>query len=188
LSQPANFYPISLRVPGKLNVAGMGFPGAPFVIQGQNERIAWGSTVHPMDVTDIYQEQIVPESTSPSGLATMYLGNKENVLAIPVRFQMWTPGAGLSVAPASLGLPPATLIVPRHGPVLQLDTAKGTAVTVQYVGFYPTHELNAFRLIDQAKNVDEFKAALQYFDVGSQNFAYGDVDGNIAYFTSGEMP
>ena len=35
---------------------------------------------------------------------------------------------------------------------------------------------------------EEFKAALQYFDVGSQNFAYADVDGNIAYFTSGEMP
>ena len=66
-SEPANFYPVSIRVPGKLNVAGMSFPGAPFVISGQNERIAWGSTVHPMDVTDLYQEQFVPDATSPSG-------------------------------------------------------------------------------------------------------------------------
>ena len=187
-SEPANFYPISIRVPGKLNVAGMGFPGTPFVIQGQNERIAWGSTVHPMDVTDLYQEQLVPEPTSPSGLASIYLGKKENVLAVPQLYRINTPGSGLTSAPAALGLPPATLIVPRHGPVLQLDPITGVAVTVQYAGFYPTHELEAFMLIDQARNVDDFKAALQYFDVGSQNFAYADVDGNIAYFTSGEMP
>ena len=30
--------------------------------------------------------------------------------------------------------------------------------------------------------------ALQRLDVGSQNFVYGDVDGNIAYFTTGEIP
>ena len=188
LSEPPNFYPISIRVPGKLNVAGMGFPGAPFVIQGQNERIAWGSTVHPMDVTDLYQEQFVPEPTSPSGLASIYLGKKENVIPIPETYRIWTPGSGLSTVPAAAGLPAATLMVPRHGPVLSFDKASGVAVTVQYAGFYPTHELEAFMLINQAKNVDDFKAALQYFDVGSQNFVYGDVDGNIAYLTSGEMP
>ena len=186
-SEPPNFYPISIRVPGKLNVAGMGFPGVPFVIQGQNERIAWGSTVHPMDVTDLYQEQIVPESTSPSGLATMYLGKKENVIPIPQQYRVWTPGSGLSTVPSSPATA-ATLIVPRHGPILSLDMNAGTAISVQYVGFYPTHETEAFMLIDQAKSVDDFKNAIQFFDVGSQNFAYADVDGNIAYFTSGEMP
>ncbi len=187
-SAPPNFYPISIRVPGKLNVAGMGFPGTPFVIQGQNERIAWGSTVNPMDVTDIYLEQVVPESTSPSGLATMFQGKKENIIPIPEQYRVWTPGSGLSTVPTAAGVPPATLIVPRHGPVLQLDSKNGIAITVQYTGFYPTHELEAFLLIDRARNVDDFKAALQYFDFGSQNFAYADVDGNIAYFTSGELP
>jgi penicillin amidase len=188
LVEPPNFYPISIRVPGKLNVAGMGFPGAPLVISGQNERIAWGSTVHPMDVTDLYQEQLVPEPTSPSGLASLYLGKKENVVPIPQTYQIWTPGVGLSTAPASLGLPAATLIVPRHGPILQADKNTGVAISVQYAGFYPTHELEAFLMINLAKNLDDFKAALQLFDVGSQNFVYGDVDGNIAYLTSGEMP
>lgn len=187
LSEPPNFYPISIRVPGKLNVAGMGFPGAPFVIQGQNERIAWGSTVNPMDVTDIYQEQLVPDATSPSGFSSMYLGTKETVLAIPETFRMNVPGSGLKPAPAN-SVPAATLIIPRHGPIIDFDSKSGTAVSVQYAGFYPTHELEAFLFIDQAKNADDFKAALQYFDVGTQNFAYADVDGNIGYFTSGEMP
>jgi penicillin G amidase len=188
LTTPPNFYPISLRVPGKLNVAGMGFPGAPFVIQGENERIAWGSTVNPMDVTDIYQEQLVPDSTSPSGFSSIFQGKKENVLAIPQSFRVNNFAGGMTTVAPSAAVPPATLVVPRHGPILQLDTKSGVAVSVQYTGLYPTHELFAFLLIDQAKNVDDFKNALQYFDVGSQNFAYADVDGNIAYFTSAEMP
>jgi penicillin amidase len=43
-------------------------------------------------------------------------------------------------------------------------------------------------LINRAKNLGEFKTALQYFDFGSQNFVYGDDRGNIAYFTTGELP
>jgi penicillin G amidase len=29
---------------------------------------------------------------------------------------------------------------------------------------------------------------VQFFDTGSFNFAYGDIEGNIAYLTSGEVP
>ncbi|MGZ4777986.1 MAG: penicillin acylase family protein [Thermoanaerobaculia bacterium] len=191
LVTPSTFYPISLHS-GKTNVAGMGFPGAPFVIQGQNERIAWGSTVHPMDVTDIYQEQLVPSPTSPSGFASVYKNGFEPVIPIPQTYRINNAGNGikddLTVVTPSATVPPATLIVPRHGPIIQLNQTTGAALSIQYTGLYATHELEAFMFIDDASNVDEFKAALQYFDVGSQNFAYADIDGNIAYFTSAEMP
>jgi penicillin amidase len=192
LGAPPNFYPIALRVPGRLNVAGMGFPGAPFVIQGQNERIAWGSTVHPMDVTDMYQEQLIPDATSPSGFASIYKGAKEAVMAIPQAFRVNNLGNGVpndlrTMAP-SASVPQATLIVPRHGPIVQLDSSTGAAISIQYVGFHATQELEAFMRINEARNYDEFRTALQYFDFGSQNFAYADVEGNIAYFTSGELP
>ncbi|MGH8572007.1 MAG: penicillin acylase family protein, partial [Gammaproteobacteria bacterium] len=39
-----------------------------------------------------------------------------------------------------------------------------------------------------AGTLAEFQQGLQYFDVSSQNWAYADVDGNIAYWTSGELP
>lgn len=191
LVTPTTFYPISLHA-GTTNVSGMGFPGAPFVIQGQNTRIAWGSTVHPMDVTDYYQETLVPDATSPSGLSTIYKGAKEAVVPIPQVFRINNIGNGISddliTLPASGSIPPATLIVPRHGPIVSLDAKNGVAISVQYTGLYPTHELEAFMLLDDARNVDEFKAGLQLFDVGSQNFAYADIDGNIAYLTSAEMP
>lgn len=191
LTAPPTFYPISLHA-GKTNVTGVGFPGAPFVIQGQNERIAWGSTVNPMDVTDLFQEQIVPDATSPSGLSSIYKGAKEKIIPIPEPYRVNTLGNGinddLKTIPPSDSIPPATLMVPRHGPVIQFDAKSGIAITLQCSAFYPSHELEAFMLIDDAQSVDDFKAALQFFDVGSQNFAYADVDGNIAYFTSGEMP
>jgi len=192
LATPATFYPIALRVPGRFNVAGMGFPGAPFVIQGQNDRIAWGSTVHPMDVTDLYQEQLVPDAASPSGFSSMYKGAKEIVVPIPETFRANAMGNGvandLTTLTAAQGVPPATLMISRHGPIIQLDRTTGVALSVQYAGFAATHELEAFMLINQARNLDDFRAALQFFDVGSQNFAYADVEGNIAYFTSGELP
>jgi penicillin amidase len=48
--------------------------------------------------------------------------------------------------------------------------------------------LDAFRGFLRAYDVESFRDAVQFFDVGSQNFGYADVDGDIAYFTSAEMP
>ena len=73
LGQPSTFYPIALTAPG-MDVIGEGFAGAPGVIIGHNHFIAWGATTNPMDVTDMYQEKVVQDPTSPSGLSTTYLG------------------------------------------------------------------------------------------------------------------
>src|SRR5206468_2296625 len=37
-------------------------------------------------------------------------------------------------------------------------------------------------------NWDQFRQALSYWDVPSQNFVYADVDGNIGYQTPGRIP
>ena len=41
-----------------MNVSGVGFPGAPGVILGQNENITWGATTNPMDVSDVFQDKL----------------------------------------------------------------------------------------------------------------------------------
>jgi penicillin amidase len=191
LSTPSTFYPIALRS-DRMDVQGEGFAGTPYIILGQNRRIAWGATTNPMDVTDTYVEQIRPDPTSPSGLSTMYQGALEHVQAIPETFRYNARGVGRhdDVVTATSGVPAATLIVPRrnNGPIISLDRASGVALSVQYTGFSATRELDTFRLFDEAKNLDDFQQALTYFDVGSQNWAYTDVDGHIAYVTSAEMP
>lgn len=193
LDTPSTFYPLQLTGDG-LDVSGESFPGSPGIVQGQNARIAWGSTVNPLDVTDVYSEQVVSDSASPSGFSTLYEGSNEPIKAIPQVYFANDPASGedddLTLVPPSDDVPPVTLIVPRrnNGPILEFDPQAGTALSVQYTGFSGTRELDAFLAINDAAGLEDFQTALQYFDVGSQNFAYADVDGNIAYLTSAELP
>jgi penicillin amidase len=63
LDSPSTFYELHLvvgddPVDGPLNVSGVGFPGVPGVILGQNEHISWGATTNPMDVTDLFFDEL----------------------------------------------------------------------------------------------------------------------------------
>lgn len=192
LGEPSTFYPIGLKSPG-MDVEGEGFAGVPGVIIGHNRWIAWGATTNPMDVTDTYLEKVVADPSSPSGLSTIFEGTPEHVIPIPETFRYNVNGQ-LVTATAADGVPPATLIVPRrnNGPIVQLtpptQSSAGSALSVQYTGFSPTFELEAFLRWDRARNLPEFEQGLPFFAVGSQNWSYADIHGNIAYFTSAEMP
>ena len=192
LRMPSTFYPIVITGQ-RLNAAGVGFPGAPLVVQGHNERFAWGSTVNPMDVTDAYQEQVVPDATAPAGLASTYRGAREPLAAIPQTFRQNNPGNGtqndLTVVAPSATVPQATLIVSRrNAPIVSLNLQTGAGISVQWVGHGPTRELETFAIWNEGRTIEDFRRGLEFFDVGSQNWIYTDVAGNIAYFTSGEMP
>lgn len=191
LDNPSIFYPVGLRAPG-IDAAGEGFAGVPGFAQGANRDIAWGSTTNPMDVTDTYLEAVRPDPASPSGYATVYKGRTEPVVAVPEVFRANGIGDGapdtVAAVPPGGGIPPATLIVPRHGPVVQLDPAAGTALSVQWAGAAPTQELDAFLQWITARDLTGFRRGLASFDVGSQNWSYADRRGHIAYFASGELP
>ena len=139
-------------------------------------------------------ERIVADPNSASGLSTVYQGTLEPVQALPQVFRANTVGDGVqdsvAIVPPGGAIPAAVLIVPRRnqGPILTSNPAAGTAISVHYAGFSGTREMQAFRSINRARNLSQFTAALQSFDVGSQNFIYADTGGNIAYFATGEMP
>ncbi|HET8942311.1 MAG TPA: penicillin acylase family protein [Rudaea sp.] len=207
LALPPIFIEMHLISADGLNVTGVSVPGTPGIIQGCNSNICWGSTVNPMDVTDTFLETFTVNSY---GLPTAIVHNGQTE---PVQwvFQSYyvnqlSPGHTDDIArDNSLGYTngAVTIIVPRrnNGPVVQIDSPGNCQITGQqtspayacglsiaYTGWGPTKELLAFKLIDRAKNLDDFQNALTYFDFGSQNFAYADTAGNIAYFTSAENP
>jgi penicillin amidase len=193
LDQPSTFYPIQLTA-GSVDVMGSGFAGVPFVIVGQTRQIAWGATVSPLDVTDVFQEQVVTDASSPSGLSTIYKGAREAVIPIPETYRVNVFGDGipdnLMTVPPGSAVPAVTLIVPRrnNGPIVQLDLANGLAISVQYTGFSGTREVDTFWTWNRARDLDDFRRGLQWFDSGTQNFAYADTAGNIAYFAASEVP
>ena len=144
-----------------------------------------------MDVTDVFEETLVVNSL---GLPThtVYQGQLEPVKWLFQSYFVNNVGDGVPDNLSRANVPydggTITVIVPRrnNGPLVEIDGTFG--LSVQYIGWGATKELAAFRKINNASSIEEFEAALQDFDVGSQNFIYGDVDGNIAYYTTGEMP
>jgi penicillin amidase len=89
LNTPATFYQNHLVTStDKLDVHGSSVPGVPLIVQGQNAYMTWGSTVNPADVTDTYEEQVVPCETSAAGLCTIYLDKPEPIVPIPVEFRV----------------------------------------------------------------------------------------------------
>jgi len=192
---PAIFYQVHLAAPAAgIDAIGASFAGVPYLVLGNNERVAWTATTSNADVTDVYQEHIVPDAASPSGLSTMYQGAREPVVPLPQEFRFNVPGDGvadnLRLEPPGSRVPAAVLIVPRRnqGPIVELNAAAGVAISVQYAGASGTRELDAFRGFVRARNLRDFERALPNFDVGSQNFSCADVNGDIAYFFSGEIP
>ena len=209
LALPPIFIEMHLISNDGLNATGVSVPGAPGIIQGCNSNICWGSTVNPMDVTDTFLDTF---TVNTYGLPTALVradGSTEPVQWVFQSFYVnqMTAGSFDNIArDNSIGYTngAVTVIVPRHnnGPVVQTSTTTGScslngattspAVTcglsIAYTGWGATFELKAFKLINVAANVDDFQNALTYFDFGSQNFAYADNAGNIAYFTSAENP
>ena len=204
LGTPSIFYEAQIRVASPagigrppMNAFGVTFPGIPGIVLGCNPRICWGATTNPMDVTDVYQERLVLDSLTGVPTHTIFEGKQEPLEIIPQGFLINQPGNGIPNDLVNAGVGPLeggiTLLVPRrnNGPIVAVDLsdpANPTALSVQYTGWGPTRELDAFRIWNRAGSLAEFRAGLQFFDVGSQNWAYADVDGNIAYFTSAEMP
>ena len=121
-------------------------------------------------------------------------GQKEPVLALPEVFRAEQPGQrvddDVTVVPATGAIPPATIIVPRRnlGPIISLDLAHGTAISLQYAGTAATREIDGFRIWNTARSSTDFRRGLTYLTVGSFNWAVADADGNLAYLTSGELP
>ena len=196
LDLPANFYQLQLTTKKDgLDAIGSSVAGTPWIVLGQNQYVAWGETTTGFDVTDTYIEQLVPDGGSPSGFSSLYMGVPEPVIPIPVSFKanlMDGLGNGADTVvtlPPGGGIPAYVLTIPRrnNGPIVA-DLGGGVVISVQYAGFSGTRELETFRLLNRARNVQDFKNALEYFDVGSQNFIYGDIDGNIGYFTTSEVP
>ena len=197
LDLPATFYQLHLVTSTDgLDVIGSSVTGTPWVVLGQNQYVTWGETTTGFDVTDMYIDQLAPAPGTQSGYVSVHGDGFDSVTKIPLTFKVnLRDGLGngadtvVELPAGAFGLPAEALTLARrnNGPVVG-DLGGGKVATVQYTGFSGTRELETFRLLNHARNVDDFKTALKYFDVGSQNFIYGDIYGNVGYFTTGEVP
>lgn len=176
-SAPSIWYMIHLSAPG-LRVAGVTAAGAPGVIIGHNERIAWGLTNLGPDVQDVYRETFDAQNPlkyqTPAGWRDAEVRREE----IKVRKSML--GTDTEVVTHEV-------IVTRHGPVVLKKGAD--AFALRWTALSPTAtEFTAFYKLNRARDWKEFTEALKDYGGATQNFVYADVDGHIGYYGAGLVP
>ena len=171
---------------GDFDVIGATLPGAPAVGLGRNRDIAWGATNVAADVEDLYREKL-----DPTGRFAEFRGVQEPLQIVSETIVV--KGA----APIRLDVR-----VSRHGPLISdainANNAEARRPTrsapLEPLAFRWTAldaddaTLPAFLLMNEAKNWEQFTAALRIFVVPSQNFVYADVNGHIGYYAPGRIP
>jgi penicillin amidase len=170
LSVPSIWYQVHLTAPG-WDVAGFTFPGAPLVVIGHNDRIAWGFTNNGADVQDLYIETFNP--------------------AVPDEYRVnsaWKKAQTLDEVIHVKGQPDEHLavVLTRHGPVVRRDGGKGYAL--RWTATEPGALSNSYNWLGAAKNWDEFRKTIKQSWGPAQNAVYADVTGNIGYVMSARVP
>jgi len=174
---PSIWYMTELSAPG-LHVAGVTFPGAPGIVVGHNDQIAWGATNLNPDVQDLYLEKF--DKKKPNRYLTP-TGWRE----AEVRHEQIKVRKGF--ADASTETKTFDVTVTRHGPiVLEKD---GARYALRWSALdSASGEFEGFFLVNRARNWKEFTAALSRYSGPTQNFVYADVNGHIGYYGAGRIP
>jgi len=171
---------------GDFDAIGATLPGTPAIAIGRNRFIAWGETNVAADVEDLYRERI-----DATGRFAEFRGAQEPIAI--VRETIAIKGA----EPLQVDVR-----ITRHGPLVSdaintnnAELPRGTKPPpVEPLAFRWTAldrddtTLAAFLQLNEARNWDQFTAALRDFVGPSQNFVYADVDGHIGYYAPGRVP
>jgi penicillin amidase len=176
-SVPSVWYLTELSAPG-MHVAGVTFPGAPGIIVGHNDRIAWGVTNLGPDVQDVYLEKFDKDNQgrylTPNGWRDAEV--RHEVIKVRKSFtESATDNQNLDVT------------ITRHGPIVLERASERYAL--RWTALDSTlNEAGAFVQASRARNWKDFTAALSTYGGPTQNFIYADVDGHIGYYGAGRIP
>jgi len=173
MQMPSIWYEVGLHAPG-WNVTGFSFAGVPGVIIGHNDKIAWGVTNTGLDVQDVFIEKVNPSNTQQYE----FEGEWRNMEVIEEVIKV-NGGEDVILEVRST----------HHGPIVnEVVDGLSDVLAVQWSAQEPSRVLQSVAMLNQSQDYDDFREALRYWDVPSQNFIYADVEGNIAYQTPGLVP
>jgi len=178
MSMPSIWYEVQLHTPNS-NVYGVTLQGAPGVIVGFNENIAWGSTNTGADVMDWYEITFRDESKQE------YLHDGK-WKPVETRTETIRVKGGEAVTD--------TLLFTHHGPVYETEKSRSISQNIQqdhairWIAHEPSNELLTFYKLNRATNYAEFREAFRHYQAPAQNMNYAGTDGNIAMQTVGRFP
>lgn len=165
---PSVWFEMHLECP-EVNVYGVTLPGAPGVIIGHNEHVAWGITNSYVDTQDLIIEEISQEAC-----------RRENGTA-PLRKVVET--IRIKGKPAH----EETVFLSDNGPLICRGETHGIAL--RWLGYEYTTDTStqAIFQLNGARDATEVKAALKNWISPCLNFVYAD-SRNIGYQLAGAVP
>jgi penicillin G amidase len=170
LSIPPIWYEAHLTAPG-WNVKGFTLPGAPLVVIGHNDRIAWGFTNNMADVQDLYVETFNPSAPDEYRVRGAWAKAQVFDEVFHVKGQ---PDAHMK------------LIVTRHGPIVHREGDKTYAL--RWTATEPGGLVSSYNWLGRAQNWAQFRNEMKRVWGPAQNVVYADVDGNIGYIMAARVP
>lgn len=176
LSLPSIWYVVHLSSP-TVNVMGASLPGAPAVIIGFNDSIAWGLTNGQRDLVDLYKIRL--------------RDNKRNEYFSD---SVWKPTRKVVEEFRIKGKPSFfdTVVYTHHGPITYDPTFHAederSSFAFRWIAHDPSVEIITFYKLNRAKNHAGYMDALDHFSSPAQNFAFASVRGDIAMRVQGKFP
>lgn len=176
---PSLWFEIQITTPVS-NSYGASFPGAPTVIIGFNDSIAWGVTNAMRDVRDYYEIRFKEDDR------TKYLYNNEYISAEMKVEEYIIKGGGTYYD---------TIAYTVFGPVMYDKTFNGSGrvgadknLAVKWKAHEGSNELKTFYLLNQAGNYDQYLEAIKNFRCPGQNFVFASKSNEIAIWQMGSFP
>ena len=168
------FYESHITVPGKVNISGASLIGTPGVALGFNENLGWSHTVNAHDSDDIYELTLDPKDNNRYLYDDDSLPMTKREISIQVK--------------TDAGLVPRKKEVywTHYGPVLKRDGAKAYAFKSANIDEY--RFIEQWNLMGKAKNLTEFRQALDMQALPMFNICYADKEGNVFYIFNGRFP
>lgn len=176
LSLPSIWFAIHLNAPG-VNVMGSSLPGAPGIIIGFNDSIAWGVTNAQRDVVDYYKIRF-----------------KDNTMNEYFSDSTWKKSRKVIEKFEVKGKDPFydTVTYTHHGPVTfdlgYHATDLNSLYAFRWGSHDPSNELRTFYELNKGRNHDDFMKALDHFKNPAQNFVFASVAGDIGIRVQGRYP
>lgn len=179
LTLPSIWYQIQLNAPG-VNTYGVSLPGAPGIIIGFNQNIAWGVTNVAADVLDYYQIKFKDSVHKQYWHDNKWRNTSQRLERIVVR------GEDTEID---------TVTYTHHGPVVyfqkpDLSLAKPVPVgnALRWIAHDRSNELLTFYYLNRGENYDDYRKALTYYTAPAQNFIFASADNDIAITANGKYP
>lgn len=162
---------------GGYDVAGATLPGAPGVLIGHNEHVAWGITVAGTDCQDLVVEKADPRQPRRFAFRNEWYEAEVRREEIAVKGQA-VPLVEEVVRTRHGPLLNGVLGIPADGPPLALrSTTDGNPTTMA-----------AILRMNRAADADAFREALREWHFPALNFVFADTEGRIGYQLAGQVP